>query len=145
MGQVINIAANLGLSGLEGLTGIPATIGGATMNNAGAFGYETCDHIESVLVFAGGRVVSISRASCEFGNHTSKLASKNMVVLEVTFNLRQSTPQIVMQNIKQFALKRAQLQPHYPSAGSVFSKAEGVSAGYYIQEAGLKGEIVLNT
>lgn len=134
-------AQKLGLSGLEGLVGIPATVGGAIANNAGAFGWQISDSVESLLVFEKGKVASIDAKLAGFTSHHSSLAQSGKIVIAATFNLKQTEPESILNTMKEIALKRSKLQPSYPSAGSVFSKVGDTSAGYYIDQAGLKGEI----
>ncbi len=141
IGAICKQAQRLGLSGLEGLVGIPATVGGAIVNNAGAFGYNIGNLVESLLVFDGSKVASISASAADFGYHSSKFIDSGKVILSATIKLAQSSPENVLQKMKEFAIKRASMQPHQPSAGSVFKKVDGMSAGYYIEQVGLKGEI----
>ena len=132
-------AANNGLSGLENLSGIPATVGGAIYNNAGAFDASIADYLESVLVFSCGKLVTISVKDAEFGYRSSVFQKTNQIILSATFKLNKADKLIVESKTKDTIQTRHKMHPLEPSAGSVFKKYCGVGAGYYIDQAGLKG------
>ena len=133
-------AANNGLCGIENLAGIPATVGGAIYNNAGAFGACIADCLESMLVYSNGKISTISANMAEFGYRNSVLQqNKDIIVLSATFKLNETNKADVLKQTEETIKKRKKLHPLEPSAGSVFKKHDNVSAGYYIDHAGLKG------
>lgn len=141
LAEVCHIAQENGLSGLEGLFGIPATVGGAVYNNAGAFGYEISDTLESLLIYSQGKVISVPASYARLDYRNSIFHLNSDIILSATFCLKKSEPASIMSAMKDFALMRATKQPHLPSAGSVFKKNGNLSAGYLIDQCGLKGTI----
>jgi UDP-N-acetylmuramate dehydrogenase len=141
LSKLCAIARDAGLSGLEGLIGIPATVGGAVANNASAFGYSVSDRLESLLVYSHGKISSISASEAGLSYHHSKFTQTGEIVISATFNLVAEKQEKIAESIKDYALIRACRQPNAPSAGSVFKKCGNMSAGFYIEEVGLKGEI----
>ena len=129
-----------GLSGLEALCGIPATIGGAVKMNAGAFGTEIGDVVECVTVFENGKTIKLDKSKLFFQYRKSVFTkSENCVILSVVLRLKKSTSLLVQSKIKEFTLKRSATQNvGYPSAGSVFKK-NVVPSSKLIADCGLKG------
>ena len=125
------------LSGFEGLVGIPATIGGAIMNNAGAFGYSVSDRLVKVKVFFAGRVFDIFKNQIKFSYHYSNLAG--FVLISATFLFENKNEYDIINLTNEFTYLRGQSQPNGFSLGSVYKKINGKSAGFYIERAGLKG------
>lgn len=129
------IAAN-GLSGVEFWAGIPASFGGAVKMNAGAFGGETMDKVRYLDVLSRGSVKRIYSQSIKRGYRHTDLDG---IVLGGELLLDKSTPSAVADKIAENLFYRRQTQPTGLSAGSVFKKVNGVSAGKFIELAGLKG------
>ncbi len=129
-----------GLGGIECLSGIPGTLGGALYMNAGAYGHEISDHLVSVTVLTrDGRVIDIPKHECGFG-YRSALALREAVVLAGTWELPQSDPKPLLAKRKEILARRKEKQPlEFPSAGSVFKRPEGAYASQLIDQAGLKG------
>lgn len=129
------------IEGFEFATGIPGTIGGAVMMNAGAYGGEIKDIIKSARVMDfDGNVKELSRDELELGYRTSIIAKKNYIVISAVFGLKKGDREKIKSNIKELALKRREKQPlEYPSAGSTFKRPEGYFAAKLIEDAGLKG------
>ncbi len=125
------------LSGFEGLIGIPASVGGAIMNNAGAFGYSISDRLLKISVFEKGRVYDIFKNEIKFGYHFSNLSG--IVVLSATFLFEIKNEYDIINLCNKFTYLRNKNQPSGLSLGSVYSKANGKSAGFFIERAGLKG------
>ena len=125
------------LSGFEGLVGIPATIGGAIMNNAGAFGYSVSDRLVKVKVFFAGRVFDVFKNQIKFSYHYSNLAG--FVLISATFLFENKNEYDIINLTNEFTYLRGQSQPNGFSLGSVYKKINGKSAGFYIERAGLKG------
>ena len=133
-------AAENGISALEELTGIPASIGGMTKSNAGAFGKEMADIVSEATVFdfKTGKVSKIPRADIDFGYRTSgETFDKKMILETVITGCRSDKVKKVSEH---YLDQRKKTQPSFPSLGSVFKRsAPGVGIGYYIDRAGLKG------
>lgn len=129
------------IEGFEFATGIPGTIGGAVMMNAGAYGGEIKDIIKSARVMDfDGNVKELSRDELELGYRTSIIAKKNYIVISAVFDLKKGDREKIKSNIKELAIKRREKQPlEYPSAGSTFKRPEGYFAAKLIEDAGLKG------
>lgn len=136
------ILSNLGLSGFEGLSGIPGSIGGALVGNAGAFGYEISDRLSSVraLDLHTGEINSLSLDACGFGYRKSGLSSDNYVILSAEFVLSYSCKEDVFSKMEGYRMARIKTQPREPSLGSTFKRpAENIYASRLIDECGLKG------
>ena len=129
------------LTGFEFASGIPGTIGGACVMNAGAYGGEMKDVLESVTVLTGeGEILKISREDLELGYRTSVIARKGYVVLEATLKLEHGEGAKIKAYMDELKEKRVTKQPlEYPSAGSTFKRPEGHFAGKLIEDAGLRG------
>ncbi len=126
-----------GLGGMEELVGIPASLGGAVVMNAGAYGKEIKDLVESVDVWQNGRVSCVE--SCDIPWRYRDWGMGDCIVLGARLLLDKSTMLDVAAKQKYFENKRQKSQPTGISLGSVFKRVGGVSAGYYIERAGLKG------
>lgn len=127
------------LKGLEGLIGIPGTVGGAVYMNAGAYGYEIKDYLKSITVLDNGEIKEININDCDMGYRTSILKSTDMIVLEANFELiKDGTEAMII--AKEVMEKRKNKQPiEYPSAGSTFKRPKEGYASQLIDEANLKG------
>ena len=134
-------AAKCALTGLEFASGIPGTIGGAMMMNAGAYGGEMKDVVSQVSVIdPDGRMMQYSCADMCFGYRDSVIAHEDLTVLEVTLELEVGEEEDIQAEMKRLTEQRTSKQPlEYPSAGSTFKRPEGYYAGALIQEAGLRG------
>ena len=130
-----------GLAGFEFASGIPGTVGGACMMNAGAYGGEMKDVLSRVQVLTGeGKVEELSPGDLELGYRTSNILKKGYVVLGAWFCLKKGDPDKILARMEELAGLRRQKQPlEYPSAGSTFKRPEGYFAGKLIQDAGLRG------
>lgn len=125
------------LKGIEGLIGIPATIGGAIKNNAGAFGYSISDKLKSIKVFLDGEIFVIFKNQIKFAHHYSNL--NRFIILEATFLFENENEYDIINLTNKFTYLRGKTQPLGLSLGSVFKKVNGKSAGFYIERSGLKG------
>ncbi|HLX13104.1 MAG TPA: UDP-N-acetylmuramate dehydrogenase [Bacteroidota bacterium] len=124
--------------GAEMLAGIPGTIGGAVVMNAGAYGGEIADHIAEVRVLRGGVVTTVTKADAEFAYRTS--AFRKDVVLEGIFELPKGDKAELERRRRELLLKRNESQPvNLPNSGSVFKNPPGTYAAKLVEEAGLKG------
>lgn len=142
LATVCNLVADVGLSGVESLCGIPGTIGGAVVNNSGAFGTEISDVIEEVTVynFDTKQVEKLSREEIAFSYRYSNLRKNSDFIFSVKLNLFSQDKQRIFAKMQEVREKRRLTQPSKKSLGSVFRSHEGVSAGYYLDKAGLKGK-----
>lgn len=141
LSAIANRALDMGLTGFEFAAGIPGTLGGACVMNAGAYGGEMKDVLQEVTVLTEeGEILTIPKSELELGYRTSVIARKGYIVLEAKIELREGNKaeiKAVMDDLKE---KRVSKQPlEYPSAGSTFKRPEGHFAGKLIQDAGLRG------
>jgi UDP-N-acetylmuramate dehydrogenase len=129
-----------GLGGIECLSGIPGTLGGALFMNAGAYGNEISDHLRSVTVLTrDSRIVEIPKAECGFGYRRAS-ALRDTVILAGTWQLPEGDTRSLLATRKEILARRREKQPlEFPSAGSVFKRPEGAYASQLIDRAGLKG------
>lgn len=141
LSQIARKAYEAGLSGLEFAAGIPGSLGGGVVMNAGAYGSEMKDVLESVLVLdPEGRVVRIPAEELELGYRTSAVQKRNYVVLEAVFRLTPAPREDIRRKMDELAAARREKQPlEFPSAGSTFKRPQGYFAGKLIQDAGLRG------
>ena len=140
--QKIALAArDAGLTGLEFAAGIPGSLGGAVMMNAGAYGGEMRQVIRKVKILHPGdgcRVYGLDEM--EFGYRTSRLKREEGIVLRAEMELASGDPVRITERIAELAQQRKDKQPlEFASAGSTFKRPEGYFAGKLIQDAGLKG------
>ena len=141
LGRLGNELAQYSLTGFEFASGIPGTMGGAVLMNAGAYGGEIKDiFIKAVLMDRDGELFELDKNDMQFGYRTSIAAEKGYIVLETVLLLNTSSKEAVLEKMKELSILRRQKQPlEYPSAGSTFKRPEGYFAGKLISDAGLKG------
>ena len=132
--------AKRGLAGLEGLGGIPGTVGGAVVMNAGAFGFEVSDCLEQVeVLWPDGTSAALSAQELGLGYRSSRLPQSS-VVLSARFGLEPADPQSLTATLWELDARRRETQPiGLPSAGCMFRNPPGDSAGRLIEAAGGKG------
>ena len=129
-----------GIGGLEWSYGIPGSIGGATVMNAGAFKNEMSNFIKYAVVLSNNHYKVISNRQLNFGYRNSIIKNSNIIVVKVCLNLFLSNSQIIKQKQLNYVNLRKQSQPlNYLSCGSVFLKTNNESAGKIIDKMGLKG------
>jgi UDP-N-acetylmuramate dehydrogenase len=133
-------ALHAGLGGVECLSGIPGTLGGALFMNAGAYGQEISDHLLSVTVLdQDGRILEIPKDQCGFG-YRQAAALQDKVILAGTWALPAADSASTLAKRKEILRQRKEKQPlEFPSAGSVFKRPQGAFASQLIDQAGLKG------
>jgi UDP-N-acetylmuramate dehydrogenase len=120
------------------LAGIPATVGGALIMNAGCYGGETSDHVAEVKVIQNAKLKTLSKEECGFIYRNSSL--KGMVVLEASFKLATGNKEELQEKRKEFILHRNQAQPvEIPNAGCIFKNPKDHKAAILIDQCGLKG------
>lgn len=146
IGALVELSREKSLTGVEALIGIPGSIGGAVVMNAGARGVEIKDVVREVTILTlEGEIKSISREKLEFSYRHLKLP-RGAAVLSAVFRLNKGNQEEIQNQIRQYQLKRAETQPlNFPSLGSVFKNPQPqkknevpLSAGQIIDEAGLK-------
>ena len=130
-----------GLGGLEWSYGIPGSVGGATIMNAGAFEHDMSQFVKRVLVLsASGKYKMLLVKNLNYGYRTSILKNSNVVVIKTILSLYKQNKKVIKTNQEQYMLKRKQCQPYnMPSCGSIFLKTVDGSAGKTIDKLGLKG------
>jgi UDP-N-acetylmuramate dehydrogenase len=134
--------AKQGLGGLEWAANVPGTVGGAVVNNAGAFGGDTASCLVSVMLVSADRARRLRAADLDYAYRTSILKRRELgdvAVDRVELRLSVSTPAVADGLVKSFNAQRMRTQPRILSAGSVFANPEGTFSGKLIEEAGLKG------
>ena len=141
LGRVAAKAAEEGLTGIEFAAGIPGTVGGAVVMNAGAYGGEMKDIITSVLVMDEfGEKKELSARELDFSYRHSCIPEKRYIVLRITMRLRKGCTDEIRAKMSELREMRISKQPlEYPSAGSTFKRPEGYFAGKLIMDAGLRG------
>lgn len=141
LSKLASTACREGLAGLEFASGIPGSVGGAVIMNAGAYGSEIRDILISATVLdANGTIHRMKRDELELGYRTSAVARDGLVVLEAEFSLERGEISEIRGKMDELAMRRKVKQPlKYPSAGSTFKRPAGYFAGKLIEDAGLKG------
>lgn len=129
------------LTGMEFASGIPGTMGGAVMMNAGAYGGEMKDIIREVTVLTReGELLTLSKEEMNFGYRTSVVKEKGYVVISAVLQLRKGDREEIRKVMDELKERRVTKQPlDMPSAGSTFKRPEGYFAGKLIMDAGLRG------
>ncbi len=141
LGGVCAAAARAGLSGLEAITGIPSSIGGAVRINAGAYGGEIFDVLESVrLVARDGAAREAAASELPHGYRWTRLVETREIVAAAVLRLRPAGREEIAEKTRSVADRRRGALPSEPNAGSVFKNPEGDFAGRLIEACGLKGE-----
>ena len=136
---VMNKSLDNGLLGFEFLTGIPGTVGGALITNAGANGGEISDVLVSVFFIKNGKEIEVKKEEIEFKYRTSSI-KRNEIITKAKFLLKKGDPDKARVQIKEYLNYRNNTQPvRWPSAGSVFKNPLPNYAGLIIENLGLKG------
>lgn len=141
LAKIGNAALEAELTGFEFAAGIPGTIGGAVVMNAGAYGGEMKDVLVDVTVLTPeGEILTLKNEELELGYRTSVIAKKGYIVLEATLGLKAGDKEAIRARMDELKIQRTTKQPlEYPSAGSTFKRPVGYFAGKLIQDAGLRG------
>lgn len=141
MAQIARTAMEHELTGMEFASGIPGTIGGGVVMNAGAYGGELSQIVTQVnVVNSEGGIMELDNETMEFGYRTSTIRNNPFTVTEVILRLEKGDRQQIRERMEELAAKRREKQPlEYPSAGSTFKRPAGHYAGQLIMEAGLRG------
>lgn len=141
LSQTANLARDHGLTGMEFAAGIPGSIGGAVVMNAGAYEGEMKQIVESVRAMnTDGEILTLDNDTMEFGYRTSVIRNRPFVVLEAVLTLQKGDVQAITARMEELAQLRRSKQPlEYASAGSTFKRPEGYFAGKLIMDAGMRG------
>ena len=139
--RVAKEAGKAGLTGLEFASGIPGTIGGAMVMNAGAYGGEMKDVVTAVTVLTkDGDIKTLTGSEMNFRYRGSVVEDEGYIVLEAVMELKIGNLEEIQARIDELSLQRRTKQPiEYPSAGSTFKRPEGYFAGKLIQDTNLRG------
>ncbi|WP_297849504.1 UDP-N-acetylmuramate dehydrogenase [uncultured Desulfovibrio sp.] len=142
--RLLRFCVSQGLGGLEGLVGIPGSVGGAVAMNAGSFGTETCDYIESIQIVNGQTVRSITVEALQYGYRTLSIpeVEKGFMIVEVTLGLTASARDGISKCMRHNFFEKKSKQPVTAwSAGCVFKNpAPNMPAGKLLELAGYKGK-----
>ncbi len=141
LSQVAKAALVHSLSGLEFAFGIPGTVGGGVIMNAGAYGGEMSQVVTEVTVVnRDGELLLLNNDTMEFAYRSSSIRNQPFLVTYVEFRLQPGNQTEILAKMKDLAIRRKQKQPlEYPSAGSTFKRPEGHFAGELIMNAGMRG------
>lgn len=135
------IASREEISGLEFLSGIPGTIGGAVRMNAGAYGREMKDIVLKTKAMSyDGKIKTLTSEDQNFSYRNSIFSNNEYIILETTLKLQKGKKEEIEEKMKEYSLSRKNSQPlEYPNAGSTFKRVEGLITAKLIDECGLKG------
>lgn len=139
--DIARFSKNNSIASLEWLIGIPGTVGGAVSMNAGAYGYEFADHIKSVKIYdiKSNKIEIKDKDYFEFSYRTTKNLD-NKIILSVDLHVEKGNSQEIQKQISKNLKRRKDTQPAgVYNAGSVFKNPKEGSAGFFIENAGLKG------
>lgn len=139
--QVARAALEAELAGFEFASGIPGTVGGAAIMNAGAYGGEFKDVcVELACVTPDGEFVRVSREDADWSYRHSMMGDAGYIVVEAMLELAHDEVAAIKERMDDLKARREEKQPlEMPSAGSTFKRPEGYFAGKLIQDAGLRG------
>ena len=135
--ELMNFCLENGLSGLEFLAGIPATVGGLVLMNGGAGGIYICNNVVKVLLY-NGSISNFSNKKCKFGYKYSIMRDIRCLILGVELKVDTQNREIVRNKISMY-LERRRFHPKGSSCGCVFKNVGAMSAGKIIDDCGLKG------
>ena len=144
LSSLASAAAENCLTGLEFASGIPGSVGGAVVMNAGAYDGEIKDAIDYADVIDNeGNILRLTKDELGLSYRHSVIDEKKMIVIGAGFRLKEGDGRAIKEKMADFAARRREKQPlNYPSAGSTFKRPEGHFAGKLIEDAGLKGKTI---
>jgi UDP-N-acetylmuramate dehydrogenase len=139
LSNVISLSVKAGLAGLENLTGIPGTVGGALKGNAGGRSGDIGQFVKSVrVVTLKGEIFTRTDDELSFGYRTSSI--NELAILDAVFQLSEDEPEEITRRMRTLWIMKKATQPlSFQSAGCIFKNPRGLSAGALIEQAGLKG------
>jgi UDP-N-acetylmuramate dehydrogenase len=136
--RFVDFCVQQGLQGVEMLPGIPGTVGGGVMMNAGAYGGEISDHLVDVEVLRDGAIIRVPKAEAGFRYRRSGFGED--IILGATFSLEPGDKDEIMKRRKELMMKRNRAQPvNFPNSGSMYKNPPGNFAAKLLDEAGMKG------
>ena len=145
LNDLISYAQQYNLGGLEFTIGVPAQLGGAIVNNLGAYNHEISTYIEHITILRNKHIIYLSKDDCNFNYHSSIFQDSKDLVLSAIFNLPHQDKSITHTKILEYFTKRKNSQPlDKPNAGSVFKRIDTIIPAKLIDEAGLKGLTIGN-
>ena len=140
LARLASFAAQEGLAGLEFAHGIPGTLGGGVLMNAGAYGGEMVQVVKEVTAAGRSGVETVPAEQCGFSYRRSAFSDGERVILGAKFHLEPDDPAAIRGRMDELARRRKEKQPlEYPSAGSMFKRPAGHFAAALIEQCGLKG------
>ena len=141
LSSVASAARNADLTGFEFASGIPGTLGGAVVMNAGAYDGEMKDVLtEATVLTPKGEIKTLSLPELKLGYRTSIIKDEDLVVLSAVLRLKKGDAEAIREKMQDLQQRRVTKQPlEYPSAGSTFKRPKGYFAGKLIEDAGLRG------
>ena len=141
LAKIAGEALEEGLTGMEFAAGIPGTLGGAVVMNAGAYGGEMKDILQEALVMdEQGEIFTLKKEELHLGYRTSIIKEKGYIVLAAALELKPGDRKEIKEKMDELKQRRVEKQPlDMPSAGSTFKRPEGYFAGKLIMDAGLRG------
>lgn len=141
---ISNAACKNSLTGLEFAAGIPGTVGGGVIMNAGAYGGEIKQVIKNAVVMdKDGEIFTLDNEGLELSYRNSRPAKEGLIILSAEFELESGNQEEISALMKDFNQRRRDKQPlEFPSAGSTFKRPEGYFAGKLIQDSGLSGKTI---
>ena len=141
LGKLARMCLKEEITGLEELSGIPGTIGGAVRMNAGAHGKEIKDLVKTVKCMDyQGKEKVLEVQELQFGYRTSRFKKEKYIITEVTLEMQKGKKEEIQAKMEEYATYRKEKQPiEYPNAGSTFKRGEDFITAKLIEEAGLKG------
>lgn len=144
LSSIAKKAMESSLTGFEFAAGIPGTLGGALIMNAGAYGGEMKDVVEAVsFIDPSGEEYVVSGEEMEFSYRKSALSDTECIITGATIKLKRGNKNEISDKMAELSAKRREKQPlEYPSAGSTFKRPAGYYAGALIEESGLKGKSI---
>lgn len=141
LGDLVYAAEKISAKGLEWAVGLPASVGGAVYMNAGAYGSSMKDIVAYVKYYYNGKIKYLKFNKCDFSYRNSIFKKKGCIIISVLFKFEKGNRQEIRYKKLNYLEKRIKNQPiNFPSAGCVFLNPIMKSAGYYIEQAGLKGK-----
>ena len=142
LSRLASFACDNALTGLEFASGIPGTVGGGLLMNAGAYGGELKDCVKSVraLSVKSGEIAEVPGSACGFGYRQSVFQNGEYVLLSAVFRMERGEPSAISEKMRELNRRRREKQPlDMPSAGSTFRRPSGYYTAALIEECGLKG------
>lgn len=143
--ELISYCMQHNLGGIEFCAGVATRLGGAIVNNFGAYDSQISDFVEQVTILRNNHLVYLNTADCKFGYHSSIFQNSSDIILAAILKLPKQDKVTTQTNIINFINKRKTSQPiEHPSAGSIFKRTENVIPAKLIDDCGLKGFSVNN-